>query len=67
MKYWPGCTTDPEWMKEFMKQVRSMTPGEIEAQRQSWVRGMTASCEHGVVDFEGCPKCRGHQQLKQEG
>jgi hypothetical protein len=30
-----------------------------EAQRQSWVRGMMARCEHGVVDFEQCPKCRG--------
>ena len=29
-----------------------------EAQRQSWVRGMTARCEHGEVDFEQCPKCR---------
>jgi hypothetical protein len=30
-----------------------------EAQRQSWVRGMTARCEHGMVDFEQCPACRG--------
>lgn len=30
-----------------------------EAQRQSWVRGMTTRCEHGEVDFEQCPKCRG--------
>lgn len=30
-----------------------------DAQRESWVRGMTARCEHGVLDFEQCPKCRG--------
>lgn len=41
-----------------------MTPTEIEAQRQSWVRGMTARCEHGVVDFEQCPQCR---HLQEEG
>lgn len=29
-----------------------------EAQRQSWIRGM-APCEHGVWDWETCPKCRG--------
>ncbi|WP_068018934.1 hypothetical protein [Rhodoplanes sp. Z2-YC6860] len=39
-------------------QVHQMTPAEIEAQRQSWVRGMTARCEHGELDFEQCPKCR---------
>lgn len=38
-------------------QVHQMTPAEIEAQRQSWVRGMTAPCEHGVLDFETCPDC----------
>ena len=37
---------------------RKMTREEIEAQRQSWVRGMTTPCEHGVMDFETCPKCR---------
>lgn len=39
-------------------QIHEMTPAEIDAQRQSWVRGMTARCEHGEVDFEQCPKCR---------
>ena len=29
-----------------------------EAQRQSFVRGMTTPCEHGVLDFETCPHCR---------
>jgi hypothetical protein len=37
-------------------QIRQMTPAEIEAQHQSWVRGMTARCEHGEVHFEQCPK-----------
>lgn len=27
-------------------------------QRESWLRGMTARCEHGMVDYEQCPKCR---------
>lgn len=40
-------------------QIHQMTPAEIEEQRQSWVRGMTTGCEHGVLDFEQCPKCRG--------
>lgn len=40
-------------------QIHQMTPAEIEAQRKSWVRGMTARCEHGELDFEQCPKCRG--------
>ncbi|MCP5003512.1 MAG: hypothetical protein GY941_06095 [Planctomycetes bacterium] len=37
---------------------RKMTPQEIEEQRQSWVRSMTARCEHGEVDYEQCPECR---------
>lgn len=40
-------------------QIHQMTPAEIEAQRQSFVRGMTARCEHGELDFEQCAKCRG--------
>lgn len=32
-----------------------------EAQRRSFVRGMTARCEHGELDFEQCPKCRGNR------
>lgn len=39
-------------------QIHQMTPAEIEAQRQSFVRGMTARCEHGELDFEQCPQCR---------
>lgn len=42
--------------------VDAMTPEEREkmeeAQRKSFVRGMMAKCEHGVLDFEQCPKCR---------
>jgi hypothetical protein len=33
-----------------------MTPDEIGAQRQSWIRGM-APCEHGDADWETCPDC----------
>ena len=40
-------------------QIHQMTPAEIEDQRKSWVRGMTARCEHGELDFEQCPNCRG--------
>lgn len=29
-----------------------------EAQKQSFVRGMTTPCEHGALDFEHCDKCR---------
>lgn len=42
--------------------VHQMTPAEVEAQRQSWVRGMTARCEHGELDFEQCAQCRGRGQ-----
>lgn len=42
-----------------LNKTYTMTPEEIEAQRQSWVRGMTACCEHGILDFEQCPDCRG--------
>lgn len=45
-----------------MKHVNAMTPEEREAmyaaQRESWVRGMTARCEHGELDFEQCVQCR---------
>ncbi|WNV09936.1 hypothetical protein [Tardiphaga sp. 709] len=41
-----------------MAQIHEMTPAEIKAQRASFVRGMTARCEHGELDFEQCPKCR---------
>lgn len=43
-------------------QIHQMTPEEIEAQRQSFARGMSARCEHGELDFEQCPQCRGRGQ-----
>lgn len=39
-------------------QIHQMTPEEIDAQRRSWVRGMTTPCEHGELDFEQCGACR---------
>lgn len=27
-------------------------------QRESFIRGMTTPCEHGVLDFEQCGDCR---------
>ena len=30
-----------------------------EEQKQSFIRAFTTPCEHGVLDFEQCPKCRG--------
>ena len=27
-------------------------------QKESYVRGMTTPCEHGVLDFETCAECR---------
>lgn len=42
--------------------VAAMSPEEyaemMEAQKKSFVRGMLARCEHGVLDFEQCPACR---------
>jgi hypothetical protein len=52
-----------ELIKKSKEAVAKMTPAEydkmMEAQKRSFVRGMTAKCEHGVLDFEQCPKCRG--------
>lgn len=49
-------------LRESAGRVAAMTPEQreemFEEQRQSWVRGMTARCEHGVLDFEQCPECR---------
>ena len=50
-------------LAEAKERVDRMTPEQREAmfveQRKSWARGMTARCEHGLVDFEQCPDCRG--------
>jgi hypothetical protein len=52
-----------ELIRKSKEAVAKMTPEEyaamIEEQKRSFVRGMTATCEHGVLDFEQCPKCRG--------
>jgi len=42
-----------------------MSEEEIQAQRESWVRGM-APCQHGVRDFEECPDCRGWTKPTEE-
>lgn len=55
-----GCKPTLNEMLE-VATIHEMTPEEIEAQRQSWVRGMTARCEHGELDFEQCPQCRGRR------
>lgn len=45
------------------ERFEAMTPEEQAQHRKnqqaSWVRGMTTPCEHGVLDFEQCPACRG--------
>lgn len=45
-------------LDEMIEEARhhTMTPDEIEAQRQSFARAM-APCEHGVLDWEECPQC----------
>lgn len=52
-------------LKEAKTRIDNMTEEEyrehFHAQKQSYVRGMMATCEHGIKDFEQCPKCRGWQ------
>lgn len=36
-----------------------------EEQKQSLARALSTPCEHGVLDFEQCPDCRGHSELYQ--
>lgn len=52
-----------ELFKKSKEAVAKMSPEEyeamMEAQKASFVRGMLAKCEHGELDFEQCPKCRG--------
>ena len=45
---------------------RKMTLEEIRVQRESFVRAMTTPCEHGELDFEQCPRCRGEPKEDQE-
>lgn len=50
-------------LEDAKKSVAKMSPAEyaamMEAQKQSFVRAMTTPCEHGMLDFEDCEKCRG--------
>jgi Zn-finger nucleic acid-binding protein len=50
-------------LEEAKARVAALSPEEyqdmLEAQRRSFVRAMTTPCEHGVLDFETCPRCRG--------
>lgn len=50
-------------IKRALAAYQAMTPEQrqqmLEEQRKSFVRGMTTPCEHGILDFETCPKCRG--------
>ncbi len=52
-----------ELLKKAKEAVEKMTPEEraamMEEQKKSFVRGMMARCEHNMLDFETCPKCRG--------
>jgi hypothetical protein len=58
-----AVATRTKWLKHAAS--HKMTEAEVEEQRKSWVRGMTTGCEHGVLDFETCPQCRGHQQQRE--
>lgn len=57
-------------LEQAKARVLAMSPEEYaamtQAQRESWVRGMTARCEHGWIDFEQCPDCRNHAIAVQE-
>lgn len=45
-----------------VQRVKQMSPEEyadmLASQQASWVRGMTARCEHGEIDYEQCDECR---------
>lgn len=55
-----------QMLADAVDRVKAMTPEEQTAmwrdQRESWVRGMTQGCEHGVLDFEQCPQCWGESE-----
>lgn len=59
--------TIPEMLAAIKRKRAAMPPAERaelerrerQAQRESFVRGMTTPCEHGVLDFEQCGDCRG--------
>lgn len=49
--------------EEARRRFEALSPEEQKAHRkaqsESFIRGMTTPCEHGVLDFEQCPDCRG--------
>lgn len=49
-------------VRQARERYDAMTPEQKaahdQAQRESFVRGMTTPCEHGVLDFEQCGECR---------
>lgn len=51
-----------EAARKAQQRLAAMTPEEQQrhwdAQRESFVRGMTTPCEHGMLDFEDCEQCR---------
>ena len=51
-----------ELLDKAKARVEQMTDEErqrmFQEQRESFVRGMMARCEHGVLDFEQCGECR---------
>lgn len=59
----PVLSNELDKLLEQAKQhMARMSPEErrkaYEEQKQSLVRAFTTPCEHGVLDFEQCPKCR---------
>jgi len=60
----PILSNELDKLLEQVKQhMARMSPEDqrkmYEEQKQSFVRAFTTPCEHGVLDFEQCPKCRG--------
>lgn len=55
-----------ELLEKAKAQVEAMSPEEYEEmirlQRESFVRGMMARCEHGLLDFEQCSECRSNHR-----
>lgn len=48
-------------LREAMERFNALSPEQRaehrRLQRESYVRGMTTPCEHGVLDFEQCGEC----------
>lgn len=51
-----------EAVEAVRRRYEAMTPEQQkamwQAQKESFVRGMTTPCEHGMLDFEQCGECR---------